>query len=352
MNSTVLRSVTFVLLILAAPVNANSSNLQREVEELCAKSVAPDLLKSGVTDVAIETVIWADGRRADASPAIVEALAGALSRHGFRINPKAEARILVTLSGPDADPSTRQPAVRISATFQFGNVRKLVGTRRVFGEEAMVTLLAPPSLLIPPQTEAGDRALLIVNAAKQPTASDPAPPPQFHLEMHFSQDGGAFRLRPAVNGFVRATEFETYRLVFRNEENFDVVVGFSIDSLAFDHFSDRVDDKDDQNRLVFVPSKSQVCLKGWYKNERESYAFDLMALPTTAAARKSEVGVVQANVYPAWKSGGVAPNGEERSHRGATVYTAAARVQQDEFRTIPMQVGRLRASFSLRYQAD
>jgi hypothetical protein len=334
-------------LVLSSLARADG-NLVREIDGL-SKLVAPELRKAGQKVVAIETVVWADGRPAEAGPAVIEAMANALSQDGFTIDPAAAARVKCVLASVNKDPTTGQPAVRVTAKVKIGEVDRVVGSRLVFGEGALATIYAPTAVVIDPKTPEEGRAIQIVRAATSPPATPPVVP--YRIEMLVCESGGEYRVRPAIGGRVTTPEFTTYRLLFTNESEGQVAVVLTIDALRFDEFADKTGEEDTAGRMIVVPAKGTTRVKGWYKNANQNYAFDVMALPAAATARKNAVGVISASVYPCWGPTGPVPAGEERAvlHRSTLLHTAAARVQADNFSVVPMHTGRLRAVLSLRY---
>jgi len=217
----------------------------------------------------------------------------------------------------------------------------------LMGEEAMARLYAPREVVFDPKTPERDRVPYLTGRKPPP----PAPAPKIGFVMLIRDPDGTYRPRAAVDGKVTVKELQTYHLrFFNNERDLDFGVLFTIDGARWDEYAEADDATAPKGRMVLVKAGTSVTVRGWYVSDSKSLAFDLLALPSFAAASKGEVGVVTAQWVPVWAKGTAPPAGEERavSHR-AQIGTAAIREQADTFAPVEREIGRTRLVTSLRY---
>lgn len=342
--------MTFLALLLGAaagPVRADDA-IDREAREL-AKAAGPALRKAGHTEVAVAAPSWADGRPVEAGAGVTEALAGALAAEGFVVKAGAKASLTSVLEKVN-DPQTGQPACKLKVALKLGDQERAVGSPRLlFGESALARVFAPRVLALDPKTPERERVRLIAGAAKAP---EPPPATKAGMELLVRDRDGTFRPRKATGAKVSFKEFDTYQIrVFSTDPTGpELAVLITIDGLFWDEYAEGTEADAPKGRMVLVKPGQSVTVKGWYVSQSKSYAFDVVALPTFAAASKSEAGVVTAQFFPAWAKDAKPPAGEERAvnHR-SVLGTDAIRQQPDDFETAERVVGRLREVHSITY---
>jgi len=154
-------------------------------------------------------------------------------------------------------------------------------------------------------------------------------------------------------GFVNIDRGQIYSLRIYNNSDYDAAVKLSIDGLSVFTFSDLHEpDGTPKYRFYIIPKGRFIELKGWHKNNTVVNSFLVTKYADSAAAsinHSQDIGTITAAFFAAWPKGGQRPHDEDFTAKGAGNATGFGPPIKDVVKEAQHDVGRLRASVSLRY---
>lgn len=223
--------------------------------------------------------------------------------------------------------------------------------------EDVVSLLGVTAELHPEDTEA-DRGRDLKDAVLKPrlhisgtrcAASKDSP---YQLEVLSA--GRPFSIQDEEGlGILDIAEGQSYVLRLYNNSPHDAAVKVSIDGLSIFTFSDLQEpDGTPRYRFYIIPSGRFIDLKGWHKDNTTVSSFLITKYAKSAAAsinHDQDLGTITVAFFAAWPKGGQKPADEDLTSKGSGNATGFGPPIQDVVQEAPRDVGRLRASVSLRY---
>jgi len=154
-------------------------------------------------------------------------------------------------------------------------------------------------------------------------------------------------------GFVNIDRGQIYSLRIYNNSDYDAAVKLSIDGLSVFTFSDLHEpDGTPKYRFYIIPKGRFIELKGWHKNNSIVNSFLVTKYADSAAAsinHSQDIGTITAAFFAAWPKGGQRPHDEDFVSKGEGNATGFGPPIKDVVKEAQHDVGRLRASVSLRY---
>lgn len=154
-------------------------------------------------------------------------------------------------------------------------------------------------------------------------------------------------------GHVNIDRGDIYSIRIYNDSDYDAAVRLSIDGLNIFTFSD-LEEPDGSPRYSFyiVPKHRVVQLKGWHKNNSVVNSFKVTSYADSAAAtinHRHDIGTITAVFSAAWPKNGPRPHDEDFTSKGAGNATGFGPPVSQVVKEVRREVGRMRASISLRY---
>lgn len=154
-------------------------------------------------------------------------------------------------------------------------------------------------------------------------------------------------------GFVKIALDEIYSVKIYNHSEYDAAIYLSIDGLNVFTFSNRRK-KDGSPKYSFyiVPAHKVIELKGWHRDNEVVNSFQVMKYADSAAAsinHQQNLGTITAVFAAAWPKGGPRPHDEDFTSKGAGNATGFGPPVAQVVKEVQREVGRMRASISLRY---
>lgn len=376
-------TLAVVLAGLAAGAAAAQDMTRLKIEEAVRTKLAPALKDEAIRAVSFESFVSATTNKpAVAGGGLAQSLAECLAEHGVGVSVGQSAVISGTITSITDDESTPPaPAEKVV-------IKLAVGQRQVC--VVSVLLLMEATILVNPvdvalsPTATPEKRVEVLAAARK----TPPPPPTPGETVKWSPDktiglellvarrgeveekstgkavseavaGPLFRPRAFdKNGRVPAAEGEVARFRFTNKNSFPVAGRLLIDGVEWSTFATPPADtpsspqakKEPVSLMVVVPANDSVVVRGWFRDLKHSYTFDVNRLPAEAVGRQAHVGVV-AFVYSAcWKKGEKAAPGEESTDaRLSSCEITRGGVQKDAFELTERMVGKVRGAVTAEY---
>ena len=170
--------------------------------------------------------------------------------------------------------------------------------------------------------------------------------------------GADYRPRAATKdgdgfAFLKIKRGEAYEVRLINDSPHDAAVTLTIDGLSVFAFSANTG-----YTHWIVPNKGSLTVPGWHRSNKVADSFLVTEYAKGAAAEKlpssASVGTVTATFAAAWPKGKPPPEDEPSAPKGARSGDATGRgpAVGTKFTEVVREVGRLRASVSVRYNKD
>lgn len=223
--------------------------------------------------------------------------------------------------------------------------------------EDVVSLLGVTAELHPEDTEA-DRGRDLKDAVLKPrlhisgtrcAASQDSP-----YQIEVLSNGRPFSIQDEEGlGILNISEGQAYVLRLYNDSPYDAAAKVSIDGLSIFTFSDLQEpDGTPKYRFYIIPSGRFIELKGWHKDNTTVNSFLITKYAKSAAAtinHDQDLGTITVAFFAAWPKGGEKPADEDLTSKGSGNATGFGPPIKEVVQEAPRDVGRLRASVSLRY---
>jgi hypothetical protein len=162
--------------------------------------------------------------------------------------------------------------------------------------------------------------------------------------------------KPTANdkglAFVPIQRGERYAVRVINHSAYDAAVTLTIDGLSMFAFSENR-----QFTQVIVPAKQSGVIKGWYRTNQISDAFEVTMYSKSAAARilpgSAEIGTITVTFAAAWPKNSREPPDELAArlarNRGEDLATGRGPELKTEYQEVERHIGVVRAAISVRY---
>jgi hypothetical protein len=297
---------------------------------------------------------------ASAGPAVGKALADELRKLGVVV--KRTADLEVNGSYRDVEDSrTRLLAVEIKARVvdRAGTEVVAFEPRGVLNVTAVATLIGVTTVLPPGSTDE-DRNTKFTDDLEHPKFHlaghrvSAAPGSPYAVEVLVKTPTG-YEPRPATLdddklAFVKISRDEVYEVRLINDSPHDAAVVLTVDGLNVFAFSDNP-----SFSHWVIPAKRALTVPGWFRTLKVSDSFKVTDYAESAAAEKlssaSSVGTITAAFSAAWPLGSSPPADEAPGKKGGRSGDATGKGPpvDTKFTEVVREVGRLRASVSVRY---
>lgn len=154
-------------------------------------------------------------------------------------------------------------------------------------------------------------------------------------------------------GFVKINKGDIYSVKIYNHSKYDAAVRLSVDGLNIFTFSNlRNHDGTPRYSFYIVPAQKVVELKGWHRDNQVVNSFQVTRYADSAAAsinHHHDLGTITAVFSAAWPKGGQKPHDEDFTSKGEPNATGFGPPVTQVVKEVQREVGRMRASISLRY---
>ncbi len=154
-------------------------------------------------------------------------------------------------------------------------------------------------------------------------------------------------------GFVNINRGDIYSVKIYNNSQYDSAVYLSVDGLNVFTFSKlRKHDGTPKYSFYVVPAHKVVELKGWHRDNHVVNSIQVTKYADSAAAsthHQHDIGTITAVFAAAWPKGGKRPHDEDFTSKGAPNATGFGPPVSQVVQEVQREVGRMRASISLRY---
>jgi hypothetical protein len=265
------------------------------------------------------------------------------------------------------DPKTGRVFIQLDLVVTDAKGTKLLPLRRaVFGEDALIELLAPAAIAIPPDTPDDKREEFVVKSVDELRTN-----PQWAIEKAVVYAGadkwygveflvrepdGTYKGRApkADDGdlVVALNKGESFRIRVYNRTKTEAGAKITVDGLST--FSFGAFAKMDPKPRWIVPADRSVTVAGWPSGDGKSREFVVTDYAGSAAAELggtgAKLGVVTVEFAAAWPKGGPQPADEPdlKGSKGATGIGRGAEIDTP-LTKVERTYGRTRATISLRY---
>jgi hypothetical protein len=351
-----------VLAILGGPnaVRADQ-DLSREMAEM-AKSLKTLLGEKGQGAVAVGEFRGPARLVASGGPAIAKALADELKKLGVTVNRRAALEVNGEFRDVE-ETTNKMLALEIKAQVVNRNGER-VGTlpaRGIFNVTTIASLVGA-TVAMPADATPEARNEKLAQAVENPkvhlatTRISATPDSPYAIEI-LVKSGDDYRPRAATkdDGFAFLTlgRGELYAVKLVNDSPHDAAVTLTIDGLNDFAFSENKD-----YTHWIVPGKQSLTVLGWHRTNQLSDAFQVAEYAKSAAAERlpnsASLGTITASFAAAWLRGQPAPEDEASAQAGTRAGDATGKGPpvKTDFREVVRDVGRLRASVSVRYNKN
>jgi hypothetical protein len=348
--------------VAAVPVRAADSDLNKEMAEM-AKKIKLLLDQKGQDAIAVGDFTAPAKLAASAGPAIAKALADELKKLEVTVKRRAELEVNGRYEDAD-DKQSKLLAVRIKAHVVDRSGDEIIALEpRAIFNVTTIAALTGLTLTMPADATDQERNDKLGEAIDNPqvhlantriSAGGDSP---YAIEV-LVKAGGDLRPRAATKdgdgfAFLKIRRAEAYAVKLVNDSPHDAAVTLTIDGLNVFAFS--------ENKAYshyIVPSKKSLTVPGWHRSNQISDSFVVTEYAKSAVAESlpssTSVGTITASFAAAWPQGSTPPDDEASGKKGARSGDATGKGPPVEFKLseVVREVGRLRASVSVRYSKD
>jgi hypothetical protein len=353
--------ILLISLVDSVPARAaNDLNLEMET---VARQIKLLLDQKGQDAIAVGDFRGPAKLAASAGPAICKALTDELKKLDVAVKRRAELEVNGDYRDVE-DQKTRSMAVQIKAHVvdRSGNEVVTFEPRGIFNVSTIAALLGV-TVTMPADATNEQRNEKLTDAVDNPKvhlastriSADAESP--YAIEI-LVKSGSDHRPRAASRdddgfAFLKIRRDEIYAVKLINDSPYDAAVTLTIDGLSVFAFSDNTN-----YTHWIVPSKKPLTVPGWHRTNKVSDSFQVTEYAKGAAAEKlpssSSVGTITAGFAAAWPKDGHPPEDEASATKGGRSGDATGKGPPVEtnFTEVVREIGRLRASVSVRYTKD
>jgi hypothetical protein len=352
---TRLASLSVLALSLLLPsLGLSEDSTSKELNAALKDRIVPTLKKEKINRLSIGPIRWKDGKRANHGAGLAQMLSDLLTQAEIDIVPGADAQLNGTLESL-VDPQSKFPVVRLTLTLTYQQTVLLNCPRVIYGEEEVASLEGTKISFAPVATEK-QRNAAVLDARKHDsipmrvlTTRVLSADQKVIAEMLVSQNGEKFVPRTLDReGRVPVQAGETYQIKITNQFDHEIAIKLSIDGLAWDQFANFGEGK--SGALILIAPKSSSVIKGWAKDAKSSFKFDVARFPVGSICRPDSIGTITLGYSASWPKDQSPPADEEALlARRSALGTQRVREQQDSFEVTERTLGRVRGVFSIRY---
>jgi hypothetical protein len=353
------------LLALAAP-GACAEGVDAELSA-AAESIVKFLKGRDAKTVALGEIRSTADDKISHGPGLGLRLAARLTAGGLTVDPKSDYRIAGEYCDK-RDPKTGRVFIQLDLVVtDAAKGTKLLPLRRaVFGEDALIELLAPAAIAIPPDTPDDQREPYIVKAV-----DDLRTKPQWvidetvayagadkHYGVEFLVRGAdgkhTGRAPKADDGdlVIALNKGESFRIRLHNRSKHEAGAKIAVDGVST--FSFGAFARLEQKPRWIVPAGRSVTVAGWPSGDGKSREFVVTDYAGSAAAElgatSAKLGVLTVEFAAAWPKGGPQPADEPdlKGAKGAAGIGRGAEIDTP-LTKLERTFGRTRATISIRY---
>jgi hypothetical protein len=347
------------LLLYPAPLRGETKT-EQELAEL-AKSIKKWLAGQDESMISLEPFSSADSIPANGGPGLYVGLRLELERAGVKV--KSEAKFIVTGKYRGAiHKATKRKMLLLQVKLVDREGRPQLDLNRgIFGEQAILSAVAP-TVALPPDADEADREDAIAKRIDKPdahladtkvSASKDSP---YGVEVLVEKDGRYEALTPRLDKGLPSVSLkrdDVFAVRLTNGGSGEAAVTLLIDGLHVFSFNKQ---KDKAGRPILMPflapAGKSIVIKGWPTSLTKSDKFLVTSYSKSAVAElkadRAKLGVITAQFAAAWPKGDKPPSDEGRGSRselgagrGPTIDTA--------FKSVERTFGVCRAQVSIRY---
>jgi hypothetical protein len=357
-------TVTGLILVLAASSLTAAHAADDLDKELAVVAKGIKQLLDGRNEDSIAIGEFTGSARVNASggAGIKLALTRQLEKLGVRVGRKAELEVKGDFLDVE-DSQTKLTALRLKArVIDRGGAEITHFDRGLFNATTIASLIGLTAA-IPPSATDKERNEKLTEAIDDPkvnlagtriTAAADSP---YALEV-LVKSGDDYRPRAATKdgdgfAFLRIRRDEIYAVRLINDSAFDAAVTLTIDGLSVFAFSETPN-----YTHWIVPPKKSLTVVGWHRTNQVSDSFLVTEYAKSAAAEKlpgsTTIGTITACFAAAWPQGSTPPPDEPTPPPGGRSADATGKGPpvKTNFEEVTREIGRLRASVSVRYNKD
>ncbi len=344
------------------PRTRGASDLNQEMAKV-AEQIKLLLDEKGQEAIAVGDFRGPAKLASSAGPAITKALGDALTKRAVTVKRRAELEVNGDYRDVE-DEKTRQMAVQIKAHVvdRSGNEVAAFEPRGILNVATIAALIGVTVTMPADATdqERDDKLAAAIDNPKVHLASTriaAAADSPYAIEV-LVKSGAGYRPRAATRdndgfAFMKIRHDEIYEVRLINDAPHDAAVTLTIDGLSVFAFSEN-----SSYTHWIVPSKKALTVRGWHRTNTLSDSFQITDYARSAVAEKlpssASVGTITAALFAAWPKGSTPPEDEASGRKGEPAGDATGRgpAVATNFTEVVRDVGRLRASISVRYTKD
>jgi hypothetical protein len=349
---------------LARPAAADE--IDKELAE-AAKQLKQFLAGRAATEVHVGAIRSKSEESISHGPGLGRRLAAQLAAVGVRVSPDARYGVAGEYAQKD-DERSKRVVIQLDLSVvdrQRGNARLATFPRGLFGEAALVELLAPSAIAIPAELktrEAREEFVVkkIDDLRDRPTAvidgtvMYPDAVKAYGLELAVKGPGGAYvpRTPRYVDGdfVVELRKDDVFAVRLRNNTKHEAGAMVLIDGL--DTFSFGAFEKVEKKPRWLVPGGQAAEVVGWPFGPGKSYEFLVTSYGDSAAAKlggdQAKNGVLTVLFAASWLKNGSPPT-DEAGARNAPLGVGFGKERNTPLNQVERMFGQTRAVISVRY---
>lgn len=357
-------ALTLILAACSLPAARAADDLDRELA-VVAKGIKKLLDGRNEDGIAIGEFTGSARANASGGAGIKLALTKQLEKLGVRVSRKAELEVKGDFLDVE-DKQTKLTALRLKARVIDRSGAEITHFDRGLFNVTTIASLIGLTAIIPPAATDKERNEKLTEAIDDPkvnlagtriAAGSDSP---YAIEI-LVKSGDDYRPRGATKdgdgfAFLRIRRSEIYAVRLINDSAFDAAVTLTIDGLSVFAFSENT-----SYTHWIVPAKQSLTVKGWHRTNQVSDSFLVTAYAKSAVAEKlpssTSIGTITASFAAAWPQGGSPPPDEPATPAGGRSAqdpdaTGKGPPVDTNFEEVTRELGRLRASVSVRYNKD
>ena len=354
--------VLLPLLTVVSGASRASSALSTEMG-VVAKQIKLLLEQKGQDAIAVGEFRGTAKLAASGGPAISKALSDELKKLGVALKRRAELEV----NGDYRDATDRRTKkltlqIKAHVVDRSGNEVVSFEPRGILNETTIATLIGVTAT-VPADATDEERDEKLTDAIDNPqvhlanTRISAAGDSPYAIEI-LVKSSSDYRPRAASKdddgfAFLRIRRGEVYAVKLINDSPHDAAVTLAVDGLGVFAFSENTG-----YSHFIVGSKKSLIVPGWHRTNKVSDSFQVTEYARSAAAEKlpgsTNIGTITAAFAAAWPKGSLPPDDEAPVAKGGPSGDATGKgpAVDTTFTEVVREVGRLRASVSVRYTKD